>query len=342
MATNTYQPNFSDPRIRRRSIKALEFVEQRIKNSNTWLSTREIARHFGWPRQNSLAQYLRQQLLICTDQYFNMQTGQCKRYTVNQEGTKQIKAQLGITDLAPSISQEHQQQLRSGQFEYLDKSSREYHPLQNLPRRQKVPLLSRHGYRHEYDIKCAAQTLILQHARSLGFDRATPALDRYIQDRTSVRQELSESLGLDTLTVKKCLTAILNGASISQWHENHIFQLVNYSRPHIERLRENLYIQQYQREVRQMWRQIRKSLTLAPRQRFNAKMKSLIYRSLEESVRSVIKRSLTKDKNRAFIEHDGWTCQRAVDIDRLCLQVRNKTGFVIELDWTIHEYRDPY
>lgn len=337
----TYTPNFSDPRVHRRCVQAIAFVERSVRQQPQWLSTREISRHFGW-QGRPLGRYLRDALLICCDQYFNMQTGQCKRYVRNYEGYQRLRNSLGVTDTVTDITTDQQQQLETGDFTYREIGHREYHSLQNLPRRQKRPLLAKFGYRHEYDIRCASQTLILQHARSLGFRKLTPALDRYIRDRSSVRQELSDSLGLDTVTIKRCLTAILNGASISQWHENHIFALVNYSRPHIERLRENSYIQQYQREVRDMWRVIRKSLTLRHRQRFNSKMKSDVYRSLEDTVRSVIKRSLRKQKNRAFIEHDGWTCERAIDIDRLLSEVRQKTGFEIELEWTIHEYRDPY
>jgi hypothetical protein len=91
-----------------------------------------------------------------------------------------------------------------------------------------------------------------------------------------------------------------------------------------------------------MWKAIRLHQSLSKGERFNAKMKSEIYRFLEEKVRVVIKKHLKKTKNKAFIEHDGWSSERAVDIDRLKYEVEKQTGFVIELDWTIHEYVDSY
>lgn len=338
----TYTPNFTDPRVKDRCISALSFVEQYVKtNQSHWLSSREIQKHFG-SLSRPLGLYLKDTLLICTDPYYNIQTGQCKKYTSNPQGIQQLKQQLGLIAVPVAIPDNLQQQLNTGEFEYKDQGHREYHPLQNLPKRIKQPLLRASNYRHEYDIQCCAQTLLLQHAQKLGFTKSTPALSEYISTRTAVRQRLSDELGLDATTIKKILTAILNGGSISAWHENMIFSYVNYNRLMISELKVNEYILQYQRDVRDMWLEIRQHQGLEYKERFNAKMKSEIYRTLEESVRVVIKSHLKKTKNKAFIEHDGWTCERVVDTDRLKYEVLKQTGFVIELDWTIHEYVDSY
>jgi hypothetical protein len=232
--------------------------------------------------------------------------------------------------------------LDTGLFEYTTIGHRDYHPLQNLPKRIKQPLLTSKGYRHEYDIECCAQTLLLQHAQSLGFTKPTPALDRYISDRTSVRSELITRTQLDSKTIKQILTALLNGSNLSCWHTNTIFAYVNYNKEMIQFLKEDPYIIQYITDIRGMWSEIRKHQSLRYKERFNAKMKSEMYRVLEESVRVVIQRHLKKTKNRAFIEHDGWSCHTAVDTARLCYEVKQQTGFVIKLDWTIHEYVDCY
>ena len=338
----TYTPNFNDPRVRARSISALTFVEQYIKSTQSrWLSSREIAKHFGW-QGRPLGKFLKDHLLICTDAYYNIQTGQCKKYTSNPQGVNNLKQQLGLVAVPVNIPVNLQEQLNTGEFDYKDTGHREYHPLQNLPKRIKLPLLRASNYRHEYDIQCCAQSLLLQHAKRLGFDQATPALTEYISNRTDVRQQLSDQLGLDTHSIKRILTAILNGGSISAWHENMIFAYVDYNRLMISELKLNQYILQYQKDVRAMWKAIRLHQSLSKGERFNAKMKSEMYRFLEEKVRVVIKKHLKKTKNKAFIEHDGWSSERAVDIDRLKYEVEKQTGFVIELDWTIHEYVDSY
>jgi hypothetical protein len=265
----------------------------------------------------------------------------CKTYKLNLDG---YHALCGAIGYEPKFkpSQALIETLDTGDFKYETKGHRDYHPLQNLPKRIKRPLLASKGYRHEYDIECCAQTLLLQHAQRLGYTKPTPALDRYISDRTSVRSELMARTQLDSKTIKQILTALLNGSNLSSWHTNSIFAYVNYNKEMIQFLKEDPYITEYITDVRGMWKAIRKHQSLRYKERFNAKMKSEMYRFLEESVRVVIQRHLKKTKNRAFVEHDGWSCQTAVDIARLSYEVKQQTGFVIKLDWTIHEYVDCY
>jgi hypothetical protein len=338
----TYTPNFTDARIQRRIEKSLDWCNAYLsENKRHWLSYNEIEKHFG-SLHRPLGQYLRNALLICVNPYYsNLTESVCKTYKLNLDG---YHALCNAIDYKPKFkpSQALIQTLDTGDFEYETKGHRDYHPLQNLPKRIKRPLLASKGYRHEYDIQCCAQTLLLQHAKALGFKQATPALDRYISDRTSVRSELESNTGLDSKTVKQILTALLNGSTLSCWHTNTIFAYVNYNRQMIEFLKEDQFIQQYITDVRGMWKAIRKHQSLRYKERFNAKMKSEKYRFLEESVRVVIQRHLKKTKNRAFVEHDGWSCQTAVDTNRLTYEVKQQTGFVIKLDWTIHEYVDCY
>lgn len=337
-----YSPNFQNPQVRRRIGKSLDWCNAYLSETKThWLSQREIQRQFGH-QSRPLGKYLKDSLLICVNPYYsNLTESVCRTYKLNLDGYHALCSEI---DYLPKFqpSKQIEQELATGNFEYKTTGHRDYHPLQNLPKRIKRPLLASKGYRHEYDIECCAQTLLLQHSQRLGFKRPSPALDRYISDRSSVRSELMARTGLDSKTVKQILTALLNGSSLSCWYTNSIFAYVNYNKEMIAFLKEDHYIQQYQRDVRSMWSEIRKHQSLRYKERFNAKMKSEIYRFLEESVRVVIQRYLKKTKNRAFVEHDGWSCQTAVDTERLCYEVKKQTGFVIKLDWTIHEYVDCY
>jgi hypothetical protein len=338
----TYSPNFQNPQVRRRITKSLDWCNTYLSQTRThWLSQREIQRQFGH-QSRPLGLYLRNQLLTCVNPYYsNLTESVCRTYKLNLNGYHALCTEIGYEPKFQP-SKEIEQALDSGEFEYKTIGHRDYHALQNLPKRIKRPLLASKGYRHEYDIECCAQTLLLQHAQGLGFTKSTPALDRYITDRTSVRNELMARTQLDSKTVKQILTALLNGSNLSSWHTNSIFAYVNYNKEMIEFLKEDPYIIEYITDVRGMWKAIRKHQSLRYKERFNAKMKSDLYRFLEESVRVVIQRHLKKTKNRAFIEHDGWSCQTAVDISRLTYEVKQQTGFVIKLDWTIHEYVDCY
>jgi len=338
----TYAPNFQNSQVHRRIAKSLDWCNTYLSQTRThWLSQREIQRQFGH-QSRPLGKYLRDSLLTCVNPYYsNLTESMCRTYKLNLNGYHALCTAIGYEPKFKP-SQALIETLDTGNFEYETKGHRDYHPLQNLPKRIKRPLLASKGYRHEYDIECCAQTLLLQHAQALGFKRSTAALDRYISDRSSVRSELESKTGLDSKTIKQILTALLNGSTLSCWHTNTIFAYVNYNRQMIDVLREDEFIQQYITDVRGMWKEIRKHQSLRYKERFNAKMKSEKYRFLEESVRVVIQRHLKKTKNRAFVEHDGWSCQTAVDTARLSYEVKQQTGFVIKLDWTIHEYVDCY
>lgn len=336
MKQQTYEPNFSDPRVQRKAQAAVDWVTTYLRsNRDQWLASREIQRHFG-SLSRPLGIWLRERLLICTNPHYNSLAGTCKSYRLNANGLNFVKGQLGLDIDQVTIPKEIENELITGELVYKTQNHRDYHWLQNLPKRIKQQELNRRGYKYEYDIECAAQTLLLQHAQHLGLKSPTPALTEYIEDRQSVRQTLSKQLGLPTDVVKKILTAIVNGAAVSAWYQSQIFALVNYNRLMITEIQNNQWIQQYQRDLRLMWKKIRSSRVLEKSQRFNAKMKSETYRVLEDSVRSVIKKHLRKNKVRALIEHDGWSCDTAIETNQLCFEIKTQTGFVVKFDWTIY------
>jgi hypothetical protein len=341
----TYIPNFSHPRVINRCRIAIEFVETYLrKNTSRAVASRIIDQHFS---NKPLGAFLRKQLLICTRDYYNHEQGICKQYRLNPEGVKYIKSLTGLGDTEIKPDAELILQLESGNFEYENKSNRNFHPLQFKPKIQKLPLLKKYGYRHEYDIQCAAHTLILQHAQHLGLQTPTPAFDQYIEDRTAVRNSLALEIGVDVETVKSIMTSLLQGGYISSWYECSIFEYLNHDINRLYKLKENLYIQQFQRDLRAIWKTIKPSMDLGTvvrsdgvviSRRISSKKKSQLYRELEQSVGVVIQRYLKRTKNKYFFEHDGWSCEKAIDIGQLLREVKNKTGFVIQLDWTIHEY----
>jgi hypothetical protein len=324
---------------------AIEFVETYLrKNSDRPVASRIIDQHFS---NKPLGAFLRKHLLICTNDYYNFERGICKQYRLNTDGVKYIKALTGLGDSEIKPDADLVAQLESGNFEYENKSNRNFHPLQFKPKIQKLPLLQKYGYRHEYDIKCAAHTLILQHAQHLGLKKPTPAFDQYISDRTAVRKDLATAVGIEVDTVKLIMTSLLQGGYISSWHECAVFKYLNYDSDRLERLKNNSYIQGFQTDLREIWKTIKPSMDLGTvvrsdgvviSRRISSKKKSQLYRELEQSVGVVIQRYLKRTKNKYFFEHDGWSCEKAIDIGQLLREVKNKTGFVIELDWTIHEY----
>jgi hypothetical protein len=338
-----YQPNFNDPRVQSRIEKALTFVGTYVKHTPNWLSTRAIDKHFG-QGQLDLSKWLRQQLLICEDSHWNHLTGKCKTYRRNEDGYQKLS---NIINPKSTVAPALQQQLTTGEFEYTEKSQRLWNPIQYMPKRVKRPLLAKNGFNYNYDICCCAPTLILQYARTCGLTEPTPCMDLYVSDRTSIRNKLADETDLTTDEVKFVINVLLHGACISH-NRNYscIPSGVNFKHESIKKLKSNEFITSLREEIKLIWSAIkphRKQKTITDVRGITRKLplsgkdKSEVYREQEQLVLKEIQRYLKKTKNKALLEHDGWTCMNAIDIDELRVHVRNRTGYVIELDWEIYE-----
>lgn len=342
----TYAPNFQDPRIQRAARKALTFVELYTKSTDvSWISVKEIYRHFG-NTTRPLGRWLKQQLLTVKDDYYNIATGQCKRYTKNSQGVQLVKELLNDPDFEPQLSQELRDQIESGDFAYEEKSHRLFNPVQFIPKRLRNSILHNKGYRYHYDIVAAAPNLLRQRALQLNPGLKTPALDQYLARRTQIRQQIAQQCQITENQAKTVVNALLQGGVISSWSTNKIFQELNYDYDAIKRLNNNEFICELKQDIREIWQSLRSEFPVryltdksgkTRRRRLSGREKSELYRELESSVGVVIRRYLKKNKCKSLWIHDGWACDKAVDPNQIVQEVRRQTGFVIELDWTIYE-----
>lgn len=330
-----YTPDFNRKNTKERTQRALKFVQWYLRAGEVKpVAQTQINLHFGWTGR-PLGQWLKQQLLICTDSYYNHLTGTCKKYMRNTEGYQELLARLRLTE--QDLLADNELELDLDQVAYTEKSQRLYHPLQNLPKRVKRRVFKQSGLNYEYDIDSASQRLLLQLARQQGLDKATPLLDQLLENRDLVRDALCRDLMLDKDQMKRILHSILNGGAVSSWHTNQIFALVNYRKEKILEINQHPLIEQYKQEVRWLWASIKPSMNLLPGTRLTSRLRAEQYRLVEESVRKQIEKYLKKTKNRYFLEHDGWSCETAVDIEELISEVKRATGFTIKLNWTIYE-----
>ena len=331
----TYQPNFSDPRVIKRATQAIEYVEQYVFSTAVPVSKTQIIQHFG-QAQTQISQYLKEQLLICVDHYYNMETGICKKYVRNQDGLTNLKQSIGISSI--KLSADLQQQLDTGEFEYTEKSSRYFNPIQYQPRRVKQPLLAANGYTYNYDIVCAAPTLFYQYAQRQQPGLTLYSIEHYLNDRTQIRDDLSRKYGISVDVVKQIITGLFQGALLSLNHTTRIFHIVNGDYALIRRLKSDQYLTDLRTDISAMWKVINPVLKLQlNKKRITARDKSTLYRELEQEVMTSIRRELKRTKNKFLLEHDGWTCRDVVDVNWLRSYVRSTTGYVIELDWVIYE-----
>lgn len=333
----TYVPNFADPRVIKRIQKSIEFVETYVFDTPVPVAKTQIIKHFG-QSQHPLSKYLKDQLLICEDPYFNWNTQQCKKYVRNTEGIVDLRRKIGM----PTVKAELDAQLDSGDFVMVEKSDRFHNPIQYLPRVIRDPLLSEKGYKHNYDIECAAPTLLYQYAKKIcatkGIWLELPYIENYLNDRTSVRNGLSIKHNISPDIIKQILTGLFQGAQLSLSHTTRIFHLLNGNYYLIRKLKDDPYMIELITEIKSMWKEITPTMKVElDKKRINGKDKAAKYRELEKEVMSVIKKELKRTNNKYLEIHDGWSCRDVCDVRYLIDCVRYQTGYVIKIDWEMYE-----
>lgn len=339
----SYQPNPNNKAFIRRANLALEFVDKYVKNTPNWLSTRWIHHKDNFGAQaNPLSQWLRAKLLICVDEYYNFETGKCKRYIKNSAGYKEVTDLLN-GNIKSSITSEQQQQLDTGDFDYDTKSNRDYTWAQYIPKHKRNKLLNNNGYKYHYDIEAAAPTLLLQRAQAKNPNFLASNLEYYINNRSEMRQKIAVACHITEHQVKDIINSILQGGVISPYYLNKTFTdilMSNYASVHL--LNTNKDIIALKQDIKSLWGILRDEMPVryypsGRKMKVSPRDKSDVYRSLETEVGKSVRRYLKKKSVRYLWIHDGWSCDDVVDPHEIVREVRKQTGYAIKLDWTIYE-----
>lgn len=370
----SYTPNFNDSRIVRRIRHALGFTLGVLSSTkpHQW-STRYIDKHFGG-KGNDLARYLRSLLLITTNNVWNKDSGRCKEYVSNPTGILYLRSVLkGTTSVSyeefcsnnneenPTTSipycltsfscdevydynlvrdwviREYGNELNT-EFKYEDRSSRLWHPIQNIKTQYRRDIMREQGYQFNYDISCCAPTLILRHAQELGLDEWMPAIQELIADKAGVRNSLASEVGVEVSKIKVLINSLFCGARLGCNPQFALSELFDHDRAVIMCLQQNAYLTQLRNNIKQCWYQIEPTLVkrvdVATGRKFplSSKQKWGRYFELERVVQSSIRRYLESIDNAYFLEHDGWCCKEPVECDSLVEWVYQDTGYYIRID----------
>jgi hypothetical protein len=344
-----YTPNFNDPRVRTRCRQAIGFAcgVMSATKSHAW-SSRYIDKYFGSQR-NELSRYLRDTLLICTDDFyrFNSENNKCKEYRLHQDGVDYLVKALGIntTTIYPSVVEvvktDHKQELATGDFTYTEKSNRLWHPLQRYRRQYRSQILMDSGYEHDYDIAACAPTLIHQYAQHLGMDEYCWAIMRYLNEKKQVREELALALDLEVDAVKEVINALFAGAVISKHTESDIYHILAGDLARIDYLKQNEYVQELVSDIKKCWNAIidanaiarRRNITTNRLIRVSCKNKWHVYFELERQIINSVRTYLDANNIRYFLLHDGWTCDQYVDSNLLEQHILNETDYRIRFEY---------
>lgn len=343
----TYTPDFACKRTQKRIRRAVGFAVSCLSDKPREWSTRALDRHIGYTHK-PLGKYLREKLLVeCDERYlFGTAGSRCKTYRRNYTGVIELINASGVfsnaythkhtlvptKEIARAYVEETFPEIQSGAFEYRERSDRLWHHLQNVRSDIRKPLLAEHGYRYEYDIDCAAPTLIFQLARQSGLTHRsrTDLIEAYIDDPTPYRQQLAQEIGCDEKTAKRIINARFAGATLRANRSIHSY--LDYNWRQLGLLKQSPWFQQFSKQIKKCWDKIKLDLgvrRLSPRDKWS------IYFQQERQVMGVVRRELDKTGCRYFLEHDGWRCDEWIDPYALQLLIRKRYNKTVKFSYEI-------
>ena len=348
MKISSYQPNFSDPRVRARTAQVLTWCDElrRFKNGRSFHHG-DLTKVFGNRSQIGLSRWLYANLLHQTGSY---QRGERSfSYKLNEDGYAKVHALLGTCPVSEAASAERKfRDLISGANppQYKDRGNRRYHPIQNLRRDIRRELFADWW---DYDIEACAATLIHQFVISSKWyeprsENDFPALTRLIHFKQSVRHEIGELTGLDAQKVKELLSAVFFRGNPAPSYKAGIFRILGSDIEKHARFLKNPFVRQLRQDVRRLWSKAilfdrieRGKATLfdgvksLKRPSRVSKLRMSIYLSLERRVIQVLEDEIARQKVQLILMHDGFMARQRLSVDDLERAVKDKTGYSIRL-----------
>ena len=364
-------PNFTNARTRKTLKSALGMTLGMLtEHKPRQLATKFIDQYYG--QQGTVtSNWLRKTLLVPHDETwsFGTPTSKCKTYTLNPAGVAQVKQILNInTRLQPGtgFSSTQQQALLDKKIayewaasahkldfktiEYSDKSNRLFHPVQNLPRAIRSEHLRRSGLPFQYDIVCAAPTLLHQMSWQQSSGHILEYIEVYIQHRTSIRATLAQDTGLPVENIKQLLNAMFAGARFGASDWCSAFDYVGRDPAVVEFLKQDPWFTGFRADLKQMWEYLRpllpvtKIVTSTGKTRLRqmtSRNKWNLYFALERQVLDVIRSALKQNGFQHFLIHDAFASDMSPE-HKLSLEqhIQAVTGFGVKLELQILGHTD--
>lgn len=349
--TNPYKiklPNFKNRRTQKRMLQALGMCQAMLNETEPkQLSKFTIDRYFS-QQQNTTGKWLRMKLLVEHDT-FNAYSGQCKSYTINAEGVKLVEEILqvnksynafsGLSDLHNNRTINHTlavdwalENYPYDEITYREKSNRYWHPVQSLRKSIRNEYLLRNGLANQYDIVCAAQTLLSQtYTQATG--KRLELIESYITNRDEIRKKLADQLDLPITTIKTILTALFAGARVVANHRNDIFQLCEHDIARIEWMKQDIYLTELRKEISTMWRGIKPLLKTD--KRLNSRTRWKCYFALEKQVMDVIIKHAETNQIKYYIIHDAIATDVELNETQIKSEIKQQTNYQIEIERSI-------
>lgn len=374
-----YKPNFNDPRVIRRVENAIGFTKAMTSAKRPkHLAGVFIDKHLGM-QNNPLSKYLRNKLLICTDNRYNKDSGICKSYVFNTFGMSSLveaissrvpvlssgvpvpvndssrvniipikrgvthKGRISIIQVGEDYARQwcrsqYKEELETLEFQYEEKSHRQWNTIQCIRNETRVPLLAEYGLKHQYDIKTCAPTLLYQYSFMVpdATGEVLETLEHYLEHSDSIRQDLATKADMTLSEAKETITSLFAGAVLSRYPSSSVMRRLNGDVAKVQFLQQDEYLTDLRADIKTMWNTIKTSVPPSymidkngkrRKRPFNPRAKWNIYFQLERKVMQCCYAYLKSKDNKYFNEHDGFTSQKEVDLDELRLFIQHNTGF---------------
>lgn len=335
------KPNLNNARTRKRCLTAIGFCKSYLSDTPQPISKHEIDRVFS-QGQNPTSKWLRYYLLEKHHSH-NMHAGTYDRYTLNKEGYDYVCEMLAlpqedqftanaISDFKLAVSAAIEKYPFNA-IEYRDKSDRYYHGAQNLRKSVRNEYLKANGLGVQYDLVCAAQSLLYQRYLQLNPDQPLDLIADYPTNRDKIRSRLADELELPIDTIKTIITAIFTNATVSANPRHEIFKLCEYDPARIDWINQDLYLTLLRKEISAMWKALKVDIDLGDTKRVNGSLKAGLYRKHERHVMDVLITHIAASGKKYYIIHDCIATElNSFTTDELQSAVHYATGIDVQLE----------
>jgi len=233
---------------------------------------------------------------------------------------------------------QYREELETLEFQYEEKSHRQWNTIQSIRNETRVPLLAEYGLKHQYDIKTCAPTLLYQY--SFMVPDATgvvlETLEHYLENSDTVRLKVAREADMTLSEAKETITSLFAGAVLSRYPSSSVMRRLNGDVAKVQFLQQDAYLTDLRADIKEMWDTIKTSVPATymidkngkrRKRPFNPRAKWNIYFQLERTVMQCCYAYLNSKDNKYFNEHDGFTSQKEVDLNELRLFIHHNTGF---------------
>jgi hypothetical protein len=304
---------------------------------------------------NNVAKFLRNNLLICTDEFYSKDAGVCKEYTVNKTGFNFIlgkvlekdpsfklnDAELLYTDVVREIVSDDKKmslELETKEFSYNLKAYRRWNPLQNIKREVKKRILVEHGLVWDYDVEGCAVTVLVQKALKQGLkEKKIPVLLELYKNKNYIRTKLMDEIGISRDKVKDIISGIFNGAKINKTGD--IYKAIGRCEKTYLKMDSSPTLQRLKIDISTLWAFLKREVLessgdvvgLANNRRLTGSDKANFYFKIELLLNNCFIEFCDKLSIKYFLQHDGFTTNKRIDVSLLENLIKETTNYIVSL-----------